>query len=435
MDEKIFSLLKHFQQMHLYEDVKKLSNRCKENLLNQLEAFHLNTYEIQKEAKSSEIRENICPLTQCEFPNHKDKMAAEDYLANGKIGLLVSAGGEGSRLGGNNPKGMFPISVIKKKTLFQLLCEKIVAAQKKYNTQFYCAIMISPINKEAILTYFHKNKFFGLEEKQFLFFTQPMMPYMDDDSKWKMDDFGKIVCGPDGNGSIFASFYESDLFNIFLSKGIEMVNVFSIDNPLIDPFDTELIGYHCKENKQVTIRAIKRDDNDTGLIVNNNGKIEIVEYIELNPNEVIDNAFAYTGNFIVSISLIEDIAKKLEKFFSLHKVKKKKKFCISNKESEEELWKFERWIFDFFPYVGEIGVLCFLKNTFSPLKSFYGKNGVDAVKKALLEKDRQVFFSLTGTYLIDKTFELSMDFHYPTDKLICNCKNKNILKGEYITSE
>jgi UDP-N-acetylglucosamine/UDP-N-acetylgalactosamine diphosphorylase len=415
-NESLFSLLKKHSQSHLEESIAVLTDSKKNELYNFLETLSCENQITKKECKIDS------PLLNCFEPSEEDFLKGQDLISKGKVGVIVLAAGDGTRLGFSRPKGMFPISVIKKKTLFQIFCEKIIAAQKKYNRTIFCAMMISPKTKNEVLEYFEKNKFFGLKKNQFFFFLQPMLPLFDENGKWVFEKKGKIAFGPSGNGEVFHSFYSSGLLSVFSELGIDICNVVSIDNPIADPVHCGLVGFHG--GNDVTIVAIKRDEilGNTGVLITNKTNVLVKEYTEIKDNERYP--FVNTGLYSVSLSFFKKVYKKR---LPEHHIQKKGIIFCDNKFISKKLFRKEKFIFDSFVYAKKSQAILLKKeDCFSPLKNKRGKDSVQSVQQDLLKKDQKIFLSIAGKEVKNKIFELPMDFHYPTKDLIDKCKRKDL---------
>lgn len=256
-----------------------------------------------------------------------------------KVGCIVLAGGQGSRLGIKGPKGTF---LIHGKSLFEWISEK---APKE---SFPIAVMTSPLNHSETISFFEKNGFFG---KEVYFFQQEMEPFLDE--KKKPTHF----LAPSGNGSVFRSFVKSGLFSLFKGKGIDLVTIIPVDNPLADPADQKLIGYAREKNADVTIKCIESQES-MGALVERGGKIEIQEYIYQDPSSTY--YLANTGMLAISIPFIEKVAKKELPFHLVRKeIPGTKKWG----------WKREQFIFDALPF-GTSAALCYQRDAcYAPIKN------------------------------------------------------------------
>ncbi len=316
------------------------------------------------------------------------KKKGQILLKEGKIGCLLIAGGQATRLNFEGPKGTFPISLIRKKSLFQFFSEKIVAASRLFGHAFPLAIMTSPQNDAETRAFFEKHNFFGLENVSF--FCQEQLPLLDA----KGEVAGE---GPDGNGAALSLFYRSGIWKEWQGQGIELVNFFLIDNPLADPLDPELIGYHTTQEAEVTIKATKRlsPDEKVGILVEETGKIAVKEYSETSENYPLANL----SLFCFSMAFIEKIR---DVSLPLH---------IAEKEYPQgKLYKFERFIFDLLPYSNRTKILVYPREKcFAPLKSL---QDLEAVQSALLKYDKARFEEITGDSPPDSEIELAPEFYY-----------------------
>ncbi len=81
------------------------------------------------------------------------EQAGQRALAAGQVGVVVVAGGQGSRLGFEHPKGMFPIGPISGAPLFQILFEKIAARSRAAGMRIPLYLMTSPATHDETVAY------------------------------------------------------------------------------------------------------------------------------------------------------------------------------------------------------------------------------------------------------------------------------------------
>lgn len=269
-------------------------------------------------------------------------------------GAILLAGGQGTRLGCEGPKGLFSIAG---KTLFQWFCEKVPK-------EFPLAIMTSPLNHDETVAYFTKNHFFGLDIH---FFQQELHHFLDDEKR------PLEMQGPNGNGSVFRSFVKAGLGEFFAKKGIDLMTVSYIENALAKPLDPALIAYARAEQAEVTVQCIERNQTDQpmGLLVEKGEKIEIHEYTELDPDHPYK--YAYSGQIAFTLPFF---CKMAEVTLPLHWVRKKMQ--------DRWIWKGEQFIFDAFPFASRVRAFEVPREThYAPLK---GPECIEAVQKRLREK-------------------------------------------------
>ena len=154
-------------------------------------------------------------------------------------------------------------------------------------------------------TYLKENGYFGLAATQVHLFMQDTAPFLNDEGNWFSDASGQLAAGPDGNGHALRKLMEAGIGKLWKEQGIESVIVLPIDNPLADPFDAALCGYHALTNQEVTLKAIERRDpsEKVGVIVRREGKIGVQEYSEL-PDH-FEAPLAHIGLFCFSLSFVE----------------------------------------------------------------------------------------------------------------------------------
>lgn len=255
-----------------------------------------------------------------------------------KTGAILLAGGMGTRLGFDGPKGLFEIGG---KTLFQWKCEKMPK-------NLPLAIMTSPLNHEEIVRYFDQNSYFGLDVH---FFQQEMQRLLDQDKK-PIDQKA-----PNGNGSVFTSFCKAGLDRIFKRMGIESIVVSNIENPLSHPLEPSL-AFAAKRN-DAAVQCILRADGDhpMGMIEAEGGQVKVVEYTHLDPNK--EYTHAYSGQIAFRLDFFVEMGKK---DLPLHWVQKK--------IGDRWLWKGEKFIFDALEEAKSAKVICHERQTcYAPVKT------------------------------------------------------------------
>ncbi|MBN2479965.1 MAG: UTP--glucose-1-phosphate uridylyltransferase [Parachlamydiales bacterium] len=355
----IFTTLKNLNQSKVLSFFEKFSIQGKIQFIKSLFSFDfqkLDKQEIDFKSflKKEAVSKNFQPLEVCEKANKNDFQAGNNLFLSKNIGCIILAGGQGTRLGFDGPKGLFEING---QTLFSHLFSKILKKQKKYGKNFYVSIMTSHLNHEKIIKHFEKENFFGLKQEQVDFFRQDSYPFLDENGDWIFLNNFEILKGPDGNGNVFKNFYQSGLFEKYkIFKNIDQISVVPIDNILNDPFDEELFGFLKNNNLDVLIKCIKRDENQSkqGAICKLNGSIKIVEYLHLDPRQ--NYYYSNTGIYAVSLKFIEKVINQnLPKYFVLKKI---------DPEKDIFAYKTETFIFDNFIYSNNIKTLLDDKNNF-----------------------------------------------------------------------
>jgi UDP-N-acetylglucosamine/UDP-N-acetylgalactosamine diphosphorylase len=332
--------------------------------------------ETLRQTKEREVWQPLSTYTKA--GNERARQHGQTLIQNGKVGCLILAGGQGSRLKTDQPKGLIPLTPKTGKCLLQLFCEKAQRA----GPSLPMAIMTSPLNHDPIADFFKKNAFFGLPID---LFSQEMLPFLDDTGNWLFEASGKVATGPDGNGTCLKHFVASGLWEKWRAQGVEYISVLPVDNPLADPFDPELIGYHALNNHEVSIKAILRQDpnEQVGVIGLRKGKIGIAEYSELPVNNT-EFSLANINLFCLSLAFVKKVAK-VE--LPWHLARK----TLKGFEGVH-FWKFETFLFDLFEHADRTGVIVYPReNVYAPLKNAEGDKSLKAVQETLLAQQGEEY--------------------------------------------
>lgn len=388
--------------------------------------------------------ERIEAFSEFDFSgNQEDFCFGKELIEHGHLGCLVLAGGQGTRLKAEGPKGCFPISVIKNKSLFQLLLEKVKAASQQANRRLMLAIMTSPENDTETRSYFENHQFFGFDPSQIDFFVQDTLPLLTKEGSLFLETRSKIARGPDGNGHSLLTFVRSGIWEKWNKLGIQFLHFIPIDNPLADPFDPELLGFHVRGKNEISLKCTLKlhEEEKVGVLVKQNNRFRVLEYSEMPNNEKwardsnnqLKHSCANLSLFCFSMAFIQQIFDQ-HCYLRLHKAWKRAKMLNeeggSTYSEKPAAWKFETFIFDWLNHAKKVGALLYpRKECFAPLKNFSGLDSSETVRKALFEKDCQVIQSITGLTPPDFSFELSAEFHYPSPALREKWKNKPIISS------
>ncbi|MGV8169365.1 MAG: UTP--glucose-1-phosphate uridylyltransferase, partial [Candidatus Nanoarchaeia archaeon] len=211
----------------------------------------------------------------------------EDAIKRNELAVFLVAGGQGSRLGYNGPKGCYPGTPLTKKPLFQVLAERIRASEKKYSVKFDWFIMTSDENRLPTEKFFEEHKFFGLDKDQVHFFTQESLPAISEDGKIMMKSKHEIFFSPNGTGGIYAAMKNTGMLDLMKDKEIKYLSYIQIDNPLSQTVDPIYLGHHILADSKITPKVIpKRHAHEAvGLVVKADGKQRIIEYVVLSKED------------------------------------------------------------------------------------------------------------------------------------------------------
>jgi UDP-N-acetylglucosamine/UDP-N-acetylgalactosamine diphosphorylase len=211
------------------------------------------------------------------------KAAGEAALKLGRVAAFTVAGGQGTRLGYDGPKGTFAVTPLKKKSLFQVFAEKIKAAGLRYGKPIHWFIMTSHQNHEATVGFFSGNAFFGLDRGRVHFFRQGRMPAVGFDGKVMLESKGSIALSPDGHGGSLRALDRSGALDLMKSEGIDTLSYFQVDNPLVRCIDPSFIGWHVLSKSEMSSKMIPKayPEEKVGHFCIQHGKLVVVEYSDL----------------------------------------------------------------------------------------------------------------------------------------------------------
>ena len=209
--------------------------------------------------------------------------AGEKELKAGRVAALLVAGGQGSRLGYDGPKGCYQIGPVTNAPLFYFHARRILARSIRYGAAIPFYVMTSEANNAATVQCFEENDFFGLNPDDVFFFSQGMWPGMTKEGKIILDQPGHIFMSPDGHGGLLAALKDSGALADMKKRGIKSVFFFQVDNPLVEIADPAFIGYHVLEKSEYSLKLCEKRDpfEKVGMPMQFGDKFRMVEYTEM----------------------------------------------------------------------------------------------------------------------------------------------------------
>jgi len=327
--------------------------------------------------------------------------AGEEALRAGRVGLLLVAGGQGTRLGYDGPKGAYPIGPITGRSLFAYHADKIHHAQRRYGCTLPWYIMVSETNRDETEAFFKDHAYFGLHDTDVHFFTQRMVPCVDDRGKFMLDEPGRLAMNPNGHGGVIPAVVENGIAADARDRGVDTLSYFQVDNWALKVVDPYFIGYHVLGNGEMSSKIHRKTEarESVGVHCLCDGEYRTIEYSELDiyPQLLETNEEGkpvyYAGNpaiHIISVGFIEDVFSKFETF-PWHRAHKKIPYLDdSGQRVEPEKpngYKFETFVFDALRFTKHepIALEIARAGEYTPIKQFSGANSVEAARESQRE--------------------------------------------------
>ncbi|MCQ2389086.1 MAG: UTP--glucose-1-phosphate uridylyltransferase, partial [Kiritimatiellae bacterium] len=326
--------------------------------------------------------------------------AGEKELKAGRVAVLLVAGGQGSRLGFEGPKGAYPIGPASDMPLFYFHARKVLAKTLKYGKSVPFYVMTSEANNAATVACFKGHDWFGLDPKNVFFFTQGMWPGMTDDGEIILDRPDHVFMSPDGHGGLLAALKASGALADMKKRGIRDVFFFQVDNPLVDVADEAFVGYHVLQASDYTLKlCAKRDPFEkVGMPMMFGKTCKMVEYTEMTEEQCLRKGkdgrlYFLFGSPAIHVFDRAFLEREAAKAMPLHLAHKKIARVDENgavvKATEPNGWKFEKFIFDILSDAKRTAFLAFdSADEFAPVKNAEGNDSPATCKAALQAKWR-----------------------------------------------
>jgi len=400
---EVLKLLEKYNQTNLIKHYNNLSEAGKFKLALNLRKIDfsyldlLNQKDVKKELNLKPI--DVLSTKDIEKNIEEYEKAGVRALKDISVGAVLLAGGMGTRLGCNGPKGMFNIGVNKDVYIFEILINNMLDVVKQTGEFIPLFVMTNEDSHLDIINFFKEHNYFGYNKDYVCFFAQEMAPCVSFNGEILLKNETEIVVSPNGNGGWFKSIVNNAEASKMLKKfNLKYLNVFSVDNVLQRISDPAFVGAVVSSNAEIGSKVIAKvsDDEKVGVICLKNGKPAVVEYIDLDSetvskrNENGERVFNYgvTLNYLFKIDYLYDT---MENKLPVHIVKKQiNHFDGENYVTDENL-KFEYLCVDMIEFANKvIPYEVVREKEFAPVKNKEGKDSVATARELLIKNGYEI---------------------------------------------
>jgi UDP-N-acetylglucosamine/UDP-N-acetylgalactosamine diphosphorylase len=402
-DKELLNVLKEHGQEHIYEAYQKLDDKGKAKLAAQIGKIDWSIVAMADNKELAQERGKLEPLSaletdQIEADKEKYEKTGLEAIRSGKVGAVLLAGGQGTRLGSDGPKGKYNIGITKDVYIFERLIRNLLDVTDKAGCFVPLYIMTSDKNNDETIAFFDEKNYFGYPKDFVKFFKQEMAPSVDYNGKLYMEAADSLSLSPNGNGGWFYSMSVTGVLNDVKERGVEWLNIFAVDNVLQRIADPVFVGATldsgCVSGAKVVRKA--EPNEKVGVLCLEDGKPSIVEYYEMT-EEIINSReangelsynFGVILNYLFRVDKLEEI---MNTKMPVHVVEKKIPYVNEKgeyiKPETPNGYKFELLVLDMIHLLDNCLSFEVVRDyEFAPIKN---KTGVDSVEsaQALLKKN------------------------------------------------
>lgn len=398
--EEALKKVKEYGQEHVLQYFAELTEEQQNVLLQQIEQTDFSVLAKVSEGEQALSRGKITPIPAMKLSEIAQKK--EDFtekgirmIKDGKVGAVLLAGGMGTRLGSDDPKGMYNIGLTKEVYIFERLIANLMDVVKQTGTYVHLFVMTSEKNHEKTVKFLNEKNFFGYNKEYVTFFMQDMAPASDYTGKVYMEQKGLMSASPNGNGGWFSSMKRGGVLDIVHAKGIEWLNIFAVDNVLQRIADPCFVGATAENDCAVGAKVIKKaaPDEKVGVMCLEDGKPSIVEYYELTEelmeakDETGEPAYNY-GVILNYLFRVKDLEEIVSKEMPLHIVEKKIPYLNEAGETVKpdapNGYKYESLVLDMIHMLDSCLVYEVVREyEFAPIKNATGVDSVESARELL----------------------------------------------------
>ena len=397
--ENAEKILKERGQEQILRYFNELSGDAQKSLLKQIENINWGDLAVINN-KAGSARGKFTPppavsLAEIEKNRAQYTEAGLKAIKNGEVAAVLLAGGMGTRLGFDLPKGCYNVGLTHELFIFQCLINNLMDVVRAAGVYVPLYIMTSEKNDAATQAFFQKHNYFGYDKNYIKFFIQDMACAVDYNGKLLLEEKGRLATSPNGNGGWYTSMIKAGLDKDMHEKGIKWLNAFGVDNVLQRIADPAFVGATILGNFQSASKVVRKVEphEKMGLLCLEDNKPSIVEYYEM-PKEMaestdIDGSLTYKYgvilNYLFSLEKVEEI---VNNSLTVHVVEKKIPYINAQGDlvspTEPNGYKFELLILDMIHMMdNNLAFEVAREKEFAPIKNLHGSDSVDSARELL----------------------------------------------------
>ena len=400
--EEAINLLEEKGQSHVMRGFDDLTEEQQKGLLAQIEAVDWKAIELAGKQSTIPLGE-LSPLgavevSEIEKREGEFREAGLTAIREGKVAALLLAGGMGTRLGLDKPKGELNVGINRTLYIFQCLINNLMDVTREAGATVPLYIMTSEKNNDETIRFFEEHDYFGYPKEDVAFFVQEMAAAVDFDGKLLLEAPGRLATSPNGNGGWFSSLVKAGLLSDIHQRGVEWINIFAVDNVLQQIADPLFIGATILNGKVSGSKVVRKVDayEKMGVLCLEDGRPSVVEYYEMSKDmaESTDEAgnlryaFGVILNYLFRVDKLEEI---VERELPVHVVEKKIPYLAEDgtlvKPEEPNGYKFETLVVDMIRMMdNNLPFEVVREREFAPIKNLHGVDSLDSARE-LLQKN------------------------------------------------
>ena len=400
--EEAINLLEEKGQSHVMRGFDDLTEEQQKGLLAQIEAVDWKVIELAGKQSKIPLGE-LSPLgavevSEIEYRVGEFREAGLTAIREGKVAALLLAGGMGTRLGLDKPKGELNVGINRTLYIFQCLINNLMDVTREAGATVPLYIMTSEKNNDETIRFFEEHDYFGYPKEDVAFFVQEMAAAVDFDGKLLLEAPGRLATSPNGNGGWFSSLVKAGLLSDIHQRGVEWINIFAVDNVLQRIADPLFIGATILNGKVSGSKVVRKVDayEKMGVLCLEDGRPSVVEYYEMSKDmaESTDEAgnlryaFGVILNYLFRVDKLEEI---VERELPVHVVEKKIPYLAEDgtlvKPEEPNGYKFETLVVDMIRMMdNNLPFEVVREREFAPIKNLHGVDSLDSARE-LLQKN------------------------------------------------
>ncbi len=400
--EEAINLLEEKGQSHVMRGFDDLTEEQQKGLLAQIEAVDWKVIELAGKQSKIPLGE-LSPLgavevSEIEKREGEFREAGLTAIREGKVAALLLAGGMGTRLGLDKPKGELNVGINRTLYIFQCLINNLMDVTREAGATVPLYIMTSEKNNDETIRFFEEHDYFGYPKEDVAFFVQEMAAAVDFDGKLLLEAPGRLATSPNGNGGWFSSLVKAGLLSDIHQRGVEWINIFAVDNVLQRIADPLFIGATILNGKVSGSKVVRKVDayEKMGVLCLEDGRPSVVEYYEMSKDmaESTDEAgnlryaFGVILNYLFRVDKLEEI---VERELPVHVVEKKIPYLAEDgtlvKPEEPNGYKFETLVVDMIRMMdNNLPFEVVREREFAPIKNLHGVDSLDSARE-LLQKN------------------------------------------------